>query len=106
MAGNGHGGKREGAGRKRKPAPIATDYDAEGYLEAVVAGREAADPDRIAAARTLIGYQRARARARIPSPPAKAMAERQAAAGQRDADAEWESKKAAIIAKHAAKRGT
>ena len=99
---NGHGGRRPGSGPKRKPVPtpIATDYDAEAYLTAVVCGREPADPHRIAAARTLIGYQRRRSRGRAPSPTTRELAAADALGAEKDAVQDWEQRSAAIRARH------
>ena len=63
-----HGGKREGAGRKKKDRSEQDFYpDAESYLSAVVRGETPPDAARIMAAKTLIAYQKAKARAPVAS---------------------------------------
>ncbi len=67
----GWGGKRPGAGRKKKDrAPEGHFETAEGYLRAVVSGEIAPDAVRVAAAKALIQYERAKQRAPIKSPTA------------------------------------
>jgi len=66
----GHGGKREGAGRKKADRSLQDYFEtAEEYLEAVVKGLTAPDAVRVAAAKALIQYQKAKQRAPILSPP-------------------------------------
>jgi hypothetical protein len=108
MAGT-HGGKRPGAGRKRKVAAPKADSpqtstgfyaDAEAYLVAVVEGREQAEPARIMAAKTLIMYQRQRQRAPIASLAPRQLARTNATAAERDRIEAWERRAREIEAKH------
>ena len=80
------GGARPGAGRPKKhpaptvdgsatpPPPGGEPFDAETYLAAIVAGRERPDQLRIAAAKTLIAYQRRRQRAPLTALPPRQLA--------------------------------
>ena len=98
--GNKHGGKREGAGAKPKPAVVG-QYTAETFLQAVVRGDVPAEPNqRIAAARSLLRYESPIARLPLPAKTAKEMARR---TGLRDEQAladDWKEKSEAIRAKH------
>lgn len=107
MAGT-HGGRRPGAGRKRKvaaakveaPQPAGFYADAEAYLAAVVEGREQAEPARIMAAKTLIQYQRQRQRAPIASLAPRQLARTNATAAETDRAKEWERRAREIEHKH------
>ena len=68
-----HGGKRAGAGRKKKDRSGQEFFDgAQSYLLAVVQGRTVPDSVRVMAAKTLIQYETAKQRAPVQSPaPAK-----------------------------------
>lgn len=59
---------------KAAGASHGEDYDAEGYLAAVVAGKAVPDPQRIAAAKALLPYLRAKTRAPVKSRPPKELA--------------------------------
>jgi hypothetical protein len=65
---NEHGGKRAGAGAKKKDRGDQDFYvDAESYLLAVVQGLTTPDAVRVQAAKTLIAYQQAKQRAPVKS---------------------------------------
>ncbi len=68
-----HGGSRPGAGRKKKDrTPAGVFNTSQDYLEAVVKGLIAPDSVRVAAAKVLIQYEKAKQRAPVKSlPPAK-----------------------------------
>lgn len=73
----GHGGKREGAGRKKKDRSNQAFFEtAEEYLLAVVQGRTEPDTVRVQAAKTLIAYQKAKQRAPVESPSPKKLREK------------------------------
>lgn len=73
----GHGGKREGAGRKKKDRTGQEFFEtAEDYLLAVVQGRVTPDAVRVQAAKTLIAYQKAKQRAKVESPSPKKLREK------------------------------
>jgi hypothetical protein len=84
------------------PAPIPARLyaDAEDYLSAVVAGTEPADAARIAAARTLIQFQRQRTRAPLGSAAKpREMARTEQMGREQDRRRAFEEKAAAIGAK-------
>jgi hypothetical protein len=99
------GGKRPGAGRKptyKQPDPDAPRHvdetlDAEGYLALVVAGTVEPDPLRIAAARSLIRYQRRVQRAPLPAMSPQALERLEHPDIHPRADAEWERKASAAL---------
>ena len=65
---NEHGGKRAGAGAKKKDRSEQEFFDdAESYLLAVVQGNTAPDAVRVTAAKALIQYQKAKQRAPVKS---------------------------------------
>jgi hypothetical protein len=100
------GGARPGAGRKPTvPRAVTSTYyaDAEQYLVAIVEGREPPDQLRIAAAKTLIAYQRARQRAPVPTPPPQQLAKRAAHGAEAERNAEWEKRATEIRARHGRK---
>jgi hypothetical protein len=100
------GGARTGAGRKKKNRS-EQDYfdDAESYLLAVVQGRTLPDAARIAAAKTLIQYERARQRAPVKSPSPGQLHRKAVTSIERAKIAEFERKATIIRAKMQAKGG-
>lgn len=99
---SGHGGKREGAGRKPKVGGV---YDsAYDFLLAVARGTEQASPEqRVAAARAVLPYEQPKKRATKPSPPPgqlRSAEERQESNAAQD---EWARKAASIRAKYGRK---
>ncbi|HPK54189.1 MAG TPA: hypothetical protein PK114_06975 [Smithellaceae bacterium] len=68
-----HGGSRPGSGRKKKDrTPDGIFATSQDYLEAVVKGLIAPDSVRVAAAKILIQYEKAKQRAPVKSlPPEK-----------------------------------
>jgi len=68
-----HGGYRPGSGRKKKDrTPAGVFNTSQDYLEAVVKGLIAPDSVRVAAAKILIQYEKAKQRAPVKSlPPEK-----------------------------------
>lgn len=101
------GGRREGAGRKKKDrTPEGIFGDAESYLTAVVMGLTPADPARIAAARTLISYQQAKQRVPIKSLTPGQLHKKAISSVERAKTSEFEEKAAIIRAKIKAKGGT
>jgi hypothetical protein len=126
----GHGGARQGSGRKPKgsksgevavtapsvsaseaanqspepPAgltPQARYRDALEYLEAVVRGDERPDGLRIAAAKCVLPFQAPKARAPVESPPPSALRKQAENATSRARADDWDQRSAAIRAKHA-----
>lgn len=73
--------------------------DAESYLTAIVKGTVSPDPLRIAAARTLIQYQRGRQRAPMPSPTPAQLNKRAAADDDQNFLDAWAKKAAMVRAK-------
>jgi hypothetical protein len=74
-------------------------YDAEGYLQAVVAGAVPPDPVRVSAARTLIAYEKARQRAPVKSPPPRQLAAQDKVATERELLDAWAEKAAEVRAR-------
>lgn len=114
-----NGGARPGAGRPKgsrnkpktapdvagKPPESRNIYpDAESYLAAVVEGREAPDPVRVQAAKTLILYQRPKLRAPVKSPRPSQLAEREQLSKQTEAVADFAERAEEIRRKH--RKGT
>lgn len=106
MAGK-HGGKRAGSGPKPRPTPdlpaAPQSYTAEAYLRAVVEGREPAEPNRIAAARSLLRFEAPITRLPPPAPAAKELQQRANTADEQRRLKEWDEKAARIKAEHYAK---
>ncbi len=100
MAGN-HGGARPGAGRKRKDRTPQGHYEsAEDYLRAVVRGDVAPDAIRVAAAKALIAYERAKQRAPVKSlSPGQLRAKTEMAIEESNV-AEFHAKAAEILKKY------
>ena len=104
---NGHGGKRAGAGGKKKDRSEQDFFDdAESYLMAVVQGRTSPDAVRVQAAKTLICYQQAKQRAPVKSKAPSQLHKQSISSVQRAASDEFEKKKAKIIEKIKSKGGT
>ncbi|MCX5810161.1 MAG: hypothetical protein NTX36_12470 [Proteobacteria bacterium] len=102
----GHGGKRAGAGRKKKDRSEQGYFDdAESYLMAVVQGRTIPDAVRVQAAKTLIGYQQAKQRAPVKSPAPSQLHRKALSSVQKAASDEFEKKAIQIRAKLKAKGG-
>lgn len=102
---NGHGGKRAGAGGKKKDRSDQDFYeDAESYLLAVVQGQTVPDAVRVQAAKTLIGYQKARQRAPVKSKTPSQLHKQSISSIEKAASDEFEKKKAKIIEKIKSKR--
>lgn len=95
------GGKRPGAGRKKKDrSDQETFEDAEAYLEAVVQGRTPPDAVRVGAAKALIAYQKAKQRLPIKSPSPAAIRKKIDADIQRVLAEEFEKKAKKIRQKY------
>jgi hypothetical protein len=94
-----HGGKRPGAGRKRK---TGGKYDsAYEFLLAVARGAEAASPEqRVAAARAVLPYEQPKRRATKTSPSTKALRATESLRAEGAAHDEWDAKSNAIRIKH------
>lgn len=94
-----HGGRRPGAGRKRKAqGQYDTAYD---FLLAVARGIEVASPEqRVAAARAVLPYEQPKRRATKPSPKPAALRAREAMQRSDADDSAWRERAARIRAKH------
>ena len=91
------GGKREGAGRPKKDRTLQAVYEtAEDYLEAVVKGLTLPDAVRVAAAKALIQYQKAKQRAPVKSPTPSQLHQKSIVSVEKSKIEEFE-KKAAVI---------
>jgi hypothetical protein len=94
------GGKRPGAGRKKKDRSEQDLFeDAESYLLAVVQGRTSPDAVRVAAAKTLIAYQKARQRAPVKSKTPSQLHQHALSSVQKSANEAFEKKANQIRAK-------
>lgn len=84
-----HGGRRAGAGKKRKDrTPTGAAAGAQDYLERVVRGEVEPDAVRVSAARCLIQYEQKKQRAPLRSKrPSELAAQEQKAVEQAVADA-------------------
>lgn len=101
MAG-GHGGHREGAGRKPKDRSEQERFeDAEAYLLAVVRGETLPDSVRVTAAKALIAYQKAKQRAPVKSPPPSQLRKKTETDLERSNIEQFEVKAAKIREKYA-----
>jgi hypothetical protein len=90
---NRHGGKRNGAGRKKKKSRIYDpDVAALAYLADVAAGIARPNRDRISAARAVLPYQAPRQRAPVKSPPPKDLQTKTDLSQQRETRGDWDRK--------------
>jgi len=97
----GHGGKRPGAGRKKKNRSGQEYFqDAEAYLSAVVRGETEPDSVRVTAAKALIAYQKAKQRAPIQSPTPSKLREKTERDIEKSNVAKFQAKAAEILKKH------
>lgn len=97
---NGHGGKRAGAGAKKKDRGEQDFYqDAESYLMAVVQGLTAPDAVRVQAAKTLIAYQQAKQRVPVRSKTPAQLHEQSISSVEKAKGADFEKKAAKIRSK-------
>ena len=102
----GHGGRRPGAGRPKKDrAAQAFFEDAESYLLAVVQGCTIPDAVRVAAAKALIQYQKAKARTPMKSPSSSQLRRKTETDLEKSKIQEFETK-AAKVRKKYSKGGT
>ena len=89
------------ASARRAPLPATPlPYRAEAFLRAVVEGREPADPNRIAAARSLLRYETPAKRVPPPTKSVNALARSASLERDRDRRAEFDARAAAVRAKH------
>lgn len=101
----GHGGKREGAGRKKKDRTGQDFFEtSQDYLLAVVQGLTIPDAVRVQAAKTLIAYETAKKRAPVKSPSPSKLQENTQRDIEKSKNQEFE-KKAAAIREKFSKRG-
>ena len=92
-----HGGSRPGAGRKKKDrTPDGTFATAQDYLEAVVKGLIAPDSVRVAAAKVLIQYEKAKQRAPVKNLPPERLRQKTEKDVEKSINEDFE-KQAAII---------
>jgi hypothetical protein len=102
---NGHGGKRDGAGRPRKqrPATAKAYATAAEYLAAVIDGTEQPDALRIAAAKALLPFEAPVSRSKPSQAAPKQLRARENLQAEEAARAAWRERSAAVCSRHAEK---
>ena len=101
----GHGGSRPGAGRKKKSRiPVGTFATAQEYLEAVVKGLIAPDSVRVAAAKVLIQYEKAKQRAPVKNLPPERLRQKTEKDVEKSINEDFEKQAAVIREKFRNKR--
>ena len=100
------GGYRPGSGRKKKDRTKQDFFtDAESYLRAVVMGLTLPDAVRVAAAKCLISYEKAKQRAPVKSPAPAELQKKSARDLETSIRADFEVKAIAIREKLKSKKG-
>jgi len=100
-----HGGYRPGSGRKKKDrTPDGIFATAQDYLEAVVKGLIAPDSVRVAAAKILIQYEKAKQRAPVKSLPPEKLRQKTERDTEKSKIDDFEKQAAAIREKFRKKR--